>query len=107
MNGNPYLLLSELTLNAIQAEATRAHFQQKTKSILYKTPNDALSVLVEEVGEVAKELNTARELERPIDRDKLVKELVQVAAMAATMIEAVEGNHIMPYRRTLGPSRPQ
>ena len=49
-----------------------------------------LAILVEEVGEVAHEL-TYDQGGRDGRRDELVKELIQVAAMAASWIEHLEG----------------
>lgn len=89
---SPYLygmVLSDLTLSAIQAEATRAHAKHGDKSMLgpHYTSGDRLAILVEEVGEVAHELT----YDQDGDRDKLVKELIQVAAMAASWVEFIEG----------------
>lgn len=91
------LVLSELTLSAIQAEATRAHLKHGEHSMLGKhySSGDRLAILVEEVGEVAHELTydqggpgvgAGR-------RDELVRELIQVAAMAASWVEFLEGGH--------------
>jgi NTP pyrophosphatase (non-canonical NTP hydrolase) len=89
---NPYLVLSGPTLSAIQAEATRAHLKHGEHSMLGPKTNDRrLAILTEEVGEVARELNDAEIDGRPVDRDKLVRELIQVGAMAATWVEALEG----------------
>jgi hypothetical protein len=87
--GLPGLVLSPLTLNAIQAEATRAHLKHGEHSMLgpHYSSGDRLAILVEEVGEVAHELT----YDQDGDRSKLVKELIQVAAMAATWIEYLEG----------------
>jgi hypothetical protein len=90
----PGLVLSDLTLSAIQAEATRAHLRHGPSSILNLADDrDRFDVLAEEVGEVARELNERRiGNTTPGDyRLRIVKELVQVGAMAATFIEAVEG----------------
>jgi hypothetical protein len=89
----PDLVLSQLTLDAIQAEATRAHLRHGANSMLGTghSHGDRLAILTEETGEVARELNEARIGGRDIDRDHLVTELTQVAAMAATWIEALEG----------------
>ena len=92
------LVLSPLTLDAIQAEATRAHLKHGDRSMLglSYTDSDRLAILVEEVGEVAHELTYDQGLlvpDSPEHRDKLVKELIQVAAMAATWIEHLEGCH--------------
>jgi hypothetical protein len=85
----PQLVLSGLTLSAIQAEATRAHLKHGEHSMLgpQYTAHERLAILVEEVGEVAHELT----YDQDGDRDKLVKELIQVAAMAASWVECLEG----------------
>lgn len=50
-----------------------------------------LSILVEEVGEVARDLNDSRHLEDSDERRaNLLNELVQVAAMACRMHQAVQ-----------------
>ena len=93
--GSRDLVLSELTLAGIQAEATRAHLRHGEYSMLgeHYSSGDRLAILVEEVGEVAHELTydqggpgvgAGR-------RPELVKELIQVAAMAASWIEVLEG----------------
>ena len=114
----PNLVLSELTLSAIQAEATRAHLKHGEHSMLgaHYTSGDRLAILVEEAGEVSEEaealiaglLNSrlqaavgrvAHELTYDQGgpgvgegrRDELVKELIQVAAMAASWVEYLEG----------------
>lgn len=85
----PGLVLSPLTLDAIQAEATRAHLKHGQNSMLGEqyTAHERLAILVEEVGEVAHELT----YDQDGDPTKLVKELIQVAAMAASWIEVLEG----------------
>jgi NTP pyrophosphatase (non-canonical NTP hydrolase) len=48
------------------------------------TPHEWLSILVEEVGEVGRGLNDGGvSAKRPLDREALYEELVQVGAMAA------------------------
>jgi hypothetical protein len=89
----PYLLLSNLTLAAVQAEATGAHAKHGSKSMLYGSDDRRIRILLEEVGEVARELNDAEIEERPVDRDKIVRELLQSAAMCLTWVEAKEGGH--------------
>jgi NTP pyrophosphatase (non-canonical NTP hydrolase) len=85
-------VLSDITLAAIQAEATRAHLKHGEHSMLGpKTDDRRLAILTEEVGEVARELNDAEIEGRPVDRDKLVKELIQCGAMCASWVEALEG----------------
>ena len=87
----PVLALSGLTLNAIQAEATRAHLRHGDYSMLspHYSASDRLAILMEEVGEVAHALTYGQGgpgVGR-YDKDKLEKELIQVAAVAATWIE--------------------
>jgi hypothetical protein len=119
-------VLSDLTLTAIQAEATRAHLLHAEHSMLGSiyTSAQRLAILAEEGGEVSgavasytlhmlMALNAGTHLmqdaigrvahELTYDsggpsvgegrRDELVKELIQVAAMAATWVEHLEGGH--------------
>lgn len=51
-----------------------------------------LSVLMEEVGEVGKELNDA--FHRPLDYGKLEEELVQVMAVCFSMIESLRRGRV-------------
>lgn len=105
-------VLSKLTLNAIQAEATRAHIIHGNESMFGKA-NSArrLAILVEEYGEAVEGLDiliqsltyqmrlgeavgrVAHQLTYDSDetRTKLVIELIQVAAMAASWVEVLEG----------------
>ena len=87
--GTARLVLSEITLSAIQAEATSAYLKHGKHSMVGPdyTPGERLAILVEEVGEVAHELT----YDQSGDKDKLVKELIQVAAMAASWVEYLEG----------------
>ncbi len=87
------LVLSELTLAAIQAEATRAHLKHGEHSMLSpkRGDGDRLAILVEEVGEVAHELTYDASGPLVCPRDELVRELIQVAAMAASWVEYLEG----------------
>lgn len=91
----PKLVLSDLTLSAIQAEATRAHLKHGEHSMLgpHYSSGDRLAILVEEVGEVAHELTYDQGGPAVGEgrRDELVKELIQVAAMAASWVEYLEG----------------
>lgn len=104
---SPHLVLSGLTLNAVQAEATRAHLVHGEHSMLGPAvaESDRLAILAEEVGEVARELNEDRlGLIHPDSwRDRRVKELIQVTAMALTWVEHLEGNRPV-IRRAGGPS---
>src|ERR1700733_4392890 len=88
-------VLSDITLAAIQAEATRAHLKHGEHSML--GPNyssgERLAILVEEVGEVAHELTYDQGGPAVGEgrRDELVKELIQGAAMDASWVEFLEG----------------
>ncbi len=95
MTSSTALVLSELTLAAIQAEATRAHLRHGEHSMLGTryTSGDRLAILVEEVGEVAHELTYDQGGPGGGEgrRDELVRELIQVSAMAASWVEYLEG----------------
>lgn len=84
------LPLSSLTLAAVQAEAIRAHAKHGPNSMLNPDLpwSLKLAALVEEVGEAAHELTYDQDTG---DRSKLVKELVQVASVALTWVESIEG----------------
>lgn len=72
------------TLAAISDERERAHEVHRANSMEAYGPTDLnrLCILLEEVGEVAKEYNEARVERRPINIEHLRTELIQVAAMA-------------------------
>lgn len=84
-------VLSKLILDGVQTEATRAHAKHGEYSMLGPnySASDRLAILVEEVGEVAHELTYDV---GNFDKDRLIKELFQVAAMAATWIEQLNSN---------------
>lgn len=83
-------VLSDLTLSAVQAEAIRAHVKHGENSLLNPgIPSGLkLAALMEEVGEVAHELTYDTE----DNRDNLVKELIQVANVALSWVESLEGH---------------
>lgn len=82
------LLLSDLTTNAIQAEALRAHLKHGAHSMLGERSDERrFAIVAEEVGEVARWLNELA-LGNDPDPDDLEVELIQCAAMFATWIEA-------------------
>jgi hypothetical protein len=118
MSPTPTLVLSELTLDAIQAEATNAHLKHGEQSMLgpSHTDEDRYAILAEEAGEatdealavalmllasstllagkvgsVARELNEIR-LGNRDGKGRLIRELIQVAAMAGSWVEALEGD---------------
>jgi NTP pyrophosphatase (non-canonical NTP hydrolase) len=84
------LLLQEVTLGAVQGQVALA----KAKHREHAPANPAMSnerrlvILVEEVGEVAHALT----YDQPDDVNHLVKELLQVAAVALMWVEAVDGS---------------
>lgn len=74
----------------VAAERERAHAKHRETS-MEQQPVDALlrlSILTEEVGEVAKEMNDARHFGY-LDHAALRKELIQVAAMAGAWAAAL------------------
>jgi hypothetical protein len=95
-----YLVLSEITLAAVQAEATRAHLVHGDDSMLgaKHTDADRLAILGEEYGEVCREINEHKlgKSRGGEHRDRLVIELVQTAAMALTWVEHLEGGGHRP-----------
>ena len=87
---NEFHTISALTFDAIQAEVIRSQVLHGSNSMMSAAlnPSRRLAILVEEVGEVAKELNETA-LGAEADKDKLEKELIQVSAMAASWIETL------------------
>ena len=85
--------ITDKTLNDVTAEAVRADEKHGSNSMYYRYATDdrRLTILTEEVGEVAREIN-----EKTLDRNRvdykvnLRSELVQVAAMAVTWIQALD-----------------
>ena len=80
---------SPLTVNAVTAEFIRAQVkhQGRTPADPAMSDGERLMILVEEIGEVAHALT----YDTPDDTDQLVKELIQVAAMALAWVEGIEG----------------
>ncbi|MDT3440284.1 MULTISPECIES: hypothetical protein [unclassified Pseudofrankia] len=78
-------MISTATVAAVEAEVARAHRKHGERSILNPAMPDAvrLPVLVEEVGEVA------RAMLEGADPRHLRDELIQVAAVALTWVEAL------------------
>lgn len=74
----------------IDAERRRAHAKHGPKSMESAAPHDMkrLRILMEEVGEVAREFNEADIADRPLDLVATREELIQVAAMAAAWAES-------------------
>jgi hypothetical protein len=86
------LPLSQLTLDAVQATAYNARMKHGEKALTNPDmpAGEKLAVLVEEVGEVGRAMT--------YDADQgvvpLVHELLQVAAVALSWVEALDGE---PY----------
>lgn len=78
-------MINEHTLKAVQAESARAHAKHGERSLLGDalTTTERLAALIEEVGEVARLLT----YDNAQGRDELVKELLQVASVAASWAE--------------------
>lgn len=83
-------MLSDLTLQAVRAESIRAHLIHKDSGGSIFDPNmptlQKLAALMEEVGEVARALT----YDGDEGKEHLVKELIQVANVALTWVEALE-----------------
>lgn len=79
--------------NEIKAERERAHAMHVAHGgsveRLSVVDHARLDVIYEEIGEVAREFNEARNNVRPIDLAALRKELIQVAAMSAAWADAI------------------
>lgn len=90
---NPFLCISNLTLEAVRAESIRAHLKHKDNGGSLFDPEmptlAKLSALVEEVGEVANALT----YDGNKDKTHLVQELIQVANVALTWVECLETVH--------------
>lgn len=72
-------------------ERIRAHAKHGKNSMEQDMPTERrLAILVEEVGEAAKEINDGVLAGEGADLVKLRKELVQVGAMAAAWIDAID-----------------
>lgn len=76
----------------VRDERIRAHRIHGDTSMESSAPDTyrRLAILVEEVGEVAKEFNEAEHESRSVDLYLLRKELVQVAAMAGAWADACD-----------------
>lgn len=81
--------LSPVTLAAINAETVRAQVMHNDRSYLGNslTETERLAGLVEEVGEVGR----AMTYDNNQGKDHLVKELIQVASVAASWAEWLDG----------------
>lgn len=86
----------------MRAERQRAHAKHgETSMESYPTDSlDRLAILLEEVGEVAKEFNEARHRQGPVSLAALRKELVQVATMAAAWADRITADDLL--RSALG-----
>lgn len=84
------MILSSATIRAIQAEVDYAHKLHGENSMysVSNTNDRRFAILAEEVGEVATALNEGA-ISGTLDETNLRLELIQVAAMAATWLEAL------------------
>lgn len=84
-------VLSELTLAAVQVEAIRAHLKHREHGGSILDPAmptlRKLAALGEEYGEVCKELT----YDQAPSKLQLVTELLQVASVALTWVQSLEG----------------
>lgn len=97
MTGQVFGVLSPLTLVRVQAEAMRAHLKHGDRSLLNPDMDQMLKLaaLMEEVGEVAHEMT----YDVVPERDRLVRELLQVASVAPSWVESLE----CPAARSVSP----
>ena len=84
--------ITDTVYNDVTIEAYNAHEKHGTNSMYYRyaTEDRRLAILTEEVGEVAHEINEGKLNNRPAVKSLLRAELVQVAAMALTWIQALD-----------------
>lgn len=83
--GNPFQRATISALDATMLHAVAKHGWAQTPLNPARKDVDNLPILVEEIGEVARAMTYDEG-----DRDKLVKELLQTAAMALSWAEAVD-----------------
>lgn len=74
----------------IDREVQRAHEKHGPNSMFFATPDRAMTILTEEVGEAAKEINEAHIHNIGVENTDLYMELIQVAAMAVTMAARIK-----------------
>lgn len=84
----PPRVLNEITHSAIDAAFIMAQMKHngRTPASAQMSDGERLAILMEEVGEVARELT----YDSGGNKDKIVRELIQVAAMAAGWAEVAE-----------------
>lgn len=82
----------------ITTERLRAHRIHGPRSMEYMnwTPTSRLAILVEEVGEIAREL-----IEHPLETQRLRTELIQVAAVSCAWIAAIDAGKALGQGRNL------
>lgn len=95
------MILSQSILDAIQAEAIRAHTKHGDNSLI--NPNMPtilkLAALMEEVGEVARTLtyDNLPQLDstKAYWKEHIIEELIQVASVAASWVESLKGQGLL------------
>jgi NTP pyrophosphatase (non-canonical NTP hydrolase) len=90
--------MSQDIWSEVKAERARAHAKHGEKSMEAApwTAERRLRILLEELGEVAKEFNDADLDNREPDADAVRKELIQVAAMAGAWADVVPVDYRAP-----------
>jgi hypothetical protein len=85
------LIIGEMALAEVQAEAARAHAHHGSDSLYYPsaTSERRLAILSEEAGEVAREVNELHH-GTPGSLERLRAALVQAAAVTLTWIQALD-----------------
>jgi hypothetical protein len=98
----PYQGNTDAVLSAISAERDRQESLKAAGRFMFTCADDAmtdgecLAVLVEEIGEVAHEINEVigkrlTQGKREAYRERLRTELIQVAAVATAWVERIDG----------------
>lgn len=84
------MIIQEDTYLSVAEEVERAHKKHGSNSMFHPSQSHErrLAILTEEVGEVARELNE-QAITGTLNEPKLCAELMQVAAMAMTWLEAI------------------
>ena len=92
MISDAHSIISASLLNEVTAEADRAHDKHGQESMLYGTDEKSLRILMEEVGEVAREMNELALGNRGISEyiANQRTELIQCAAMCLTWAAKLE-----------------
>jgi NTP pyrophosphatase (non-canonical NTP hydrolase) len=87
-------MISRQLLDDIEVEQTAADDYHGARSVSNLAADDPTlaTILIEEVGEVAREFNEAALARRGVDLDRLRDELVQVASISLGWLAIIDGD---------------